>query len=218
MFLKKRMKLKIKDKEFKVLIFVIASYVAIQIFSDLLGLKIINIPVINLSATAGIILYPLTFTIRDIAHKILGKTNVSYLVVSTVVLNISMIALLYVVINLPPSNHWELQESFRAVFLPVWRITLASLIAELFSQLVDTFLFSYIFQKTKSSSYAVLGSNIVGSICDSGLFVIVAFIGSLNYGILVEMIVVQTIIKIFVSLVLAPFVGKVPILVEEDQI
>jgi len=133
-------------------------------------------------------------------------------------LNILMIALLYVVINLPPSNHWELQESFRAVFLPVWRITLASLIAELFSQLVDTFLFSYIFQKTKSSSYAVLGSNIVGSICDSGLFVIVAFIGSLNYGILVEMIVVQTIIKIFVSLVLAPFVGKVPILVEEDQI
>ena len=110
------MKLKIKDKEFKVLIFVIASYVAIQIFSDFLGLKIINIPVINLSATAGIILYPLTFTIRDIAHKILGKTNVSYLVVSTVVLNILMIALLYVVINLPPSNHWELQESFRAVF------------------------------------------------------------------------------------------------------
>lgn len=212
------MKSKTRNKELKVLLFVIASYVSIQIFSDLLGLKIINIPVINLSATAGIILYPLTFTIRDIAHKILGKINVSYLIISTISLNVLMIALLYLVIKLPSSNHWGLQESFQAVFLPVWRITFASLVAELFSQFADTHLFSYIFQKTKSSFYSVLGSNIVGSICDSVLFVIVAFIGSFNHGNLIEMIVVQTIIKIFVSLVLAPFISKVPTFVEENQI
>jgi uncharacterized integral membrane protein (TIGR00697 family) len=212
------MESRIRDKELKTLTFVIASYVAIQIFSDLLSLKIINIPIINFSVTAGIILYPLTFTIRDIAHKILGKTNVSYLVISTVTLNVLMIGLLYLVISFPPGSHWELQESFQAVFLPVWRITLASLVAELFSQLADTYLFSYIYQKTKSSFYSVLGSNIFGSILDSALFVIIAFLGSLNYKILIEMIIVQIVIKILVSLTLAPFVKKVPTFVAENQI
>jgi hypothetical protein len=129
-----------------------------------------------------------------------------------------MIGLLYLVISFPPGSHWELQESFQAVFLPVWRITLASLVAELFSQLADTYLFSYIYQKTKSSFYSVLGSNIFGSILDSALFVIIAFLGSLNYKILIEMIIVQIVIKILVSLTLAPFVKKVPTFVAENQI
>lgn len=207
-----------RNKEFKIVIFVTVAYVTIQIFSDLLGLKIINVPMTNFPVTAGIILYPLTFTVRDIAHKIFGKTGVSYLIISTVTVNILMISLLYIVINLPPSNHWELQKSFEAVFSPVWRITFASLVAELLSQLVDTYLFSYIYQRTKSNLLAVLGSNIVGSFFDSALFVIIAFLGSLNYDILIKMILVHVLIKIIGSLVVVPIVKKVPVFVEETQI
>ena len=51
-------------------IIVSVMYVAAQIFSDITSLKIIMF--FGLSMDAGTLIYPITFTLRDMIHKALG--------------------------------------------------------------------------------------------------------------------------------------------------
>ncbi|MGD8660366.1 MAG: VUT family protein, partial [Desulfobacterales bacterium] len=53
-------------------IVVISVYVAAQLLSDIASLKITKIA--SFSMDAGTFIYPLTFTIRDLIHKRLGKS------------------------------------------------------------------------------------------------------------------------------------------------
>ena len=52
-------------------IVVISLYIAAQLLSDIASLKITSIA--GFSLDAGTFIYPLTFTIRDLVHKRLGK-------------------------------------------------------------------------------------------------------------------------------------------------
>ena len=210
--------MKIETNKLKVLIGIVASYVSTQIFSDLLALKIVNIPYVNFSVTAGILLYPFTFTIRDMAHKVLGKKHISYLIIFTILLNILMVSLLFLVVQMEPGAHWDLQNSYQAVFMPVWRITIASIVAELLSQLLDTYIFSKVYRKGKPSLWAVVISNLASSLLDSLLFVSIAFIGVLHNEIVLEIALVQAVIKILLSIAIAPTVKLIPIYVNKEEI
>jgi hypothetical protein len=96
--------------------------------------------------------------------------------------------------------------------MPVWRITLASVIAEVFSELIDTEIFSRIYKKFKGKkdTLAVLASNGVALVIDSIIFSTVAFLGVLPTEVVVEIIVANILIKGAMSLLSAPIVNAVP--------
>ncbi len=52
-------------------ILVTASYIAAQMLADITSLKIVSI--FGMSVDAGTLIYPLTFTIRDLVHKVAGR-------------------------------------------------------------------------------------------------------------------------------------------------
>ena len=52
-------------------ILVVAAYVAAQMLSDVLSLKIALVA--GFSIDAGTFVYPFTFTLRDLVHKLLGR-------------------------------------------------------------------------------------------------------------------------------------------------
>ena len=58
-------------------ILIIGAYIACQMISNISSVKIAN--VLSLAVDGGTFLYPLAFTIRDMAHKTIGKKTLKNL-------------------------------------------------------------------------------------------------------------------------------------------
>ena len=184
----------------------ISMYVAFQIFSDIMAIKITT--VLGLTIPTAVFIYPLTFTLRDVIHKSLGKRKAKNIIFISAILNVVMVLLFQFSIMLPPANTWGMQTEFAMVLGGVWRIVLASIVAEMIGQLVDTEAYSLFVNKiTKKYQWArVLFSNLFSSPIDSFIFIFLAFYGTLPMEVLLSMVFGQTVIKWGVSLISAPLV------------
>jgi uncharacterized integral membrane protein (TIGR00697 family) len=154
---------------------VIAAYVAAQMLSDIMSLKIATVAAF--SVDAGTFIYPFTFTLRDLVHKLLGKRHARLIVVTAGVINLVMAGGLAFAAWLPPDPTWPLQEAFAAVLAPTWRIVVASIIAEVTAELIDTEIYSlWVHHVTRRIQWSrVLVSNAVSVPVDSLIFVWLAF-------------------------------------------
>jgi len=183
---------------------VISMYIAFQIFADILAIKIAMIGAISFAV--GTLVYPFTFTLRDMVHKTLGKAGARWVVIMAAILNVLMVLLFQLAIVLPASPNWGIQDEFAIVLGSVWRIVVASILAELVSQLIDTEVYSFYVNKiTRKHQWGrVLLSNLISSPVDSIIFVSVAFLGILPMPILWSLIVVQVIVKWVMAIVSIP--------------
>jgi hypothetical protein len=148
----------------------VAAYIATQMLSDILSLKIAFVA--GFSIDGGTFIYPFTFTLRDLVHKQLGKRAARVLIVAAGIINVIMAALLAFVTWLPADPTWPLQDAFASVLGPTWRIVIASILAEVISELVDTEAYSFwVRHVTRKTQWArVLVSNAVSIPLDSLIF------------------------------------------------
>ncbi len=160
-------------------ILVIAAYIAAQMLSDVLSLKIATVA--GLSVDVGTVIYPFTFTLRDLVHKSLGRAAARTVIISAAVINLAMAGLFAFAVWLPPDPTWPLQQEFAAVLTPVWRIVAASILAEIVSEFADTEIYHlWITRVTRRHQWArVLISNTISVPLDSLLFCWGAFGGQL---------------------------------------
>lgn len=151
-------------------IVVISIYIAAQLLSDIASLKITLIA--GFSMDAGTFIYPLTFTIRDLIHKRLGKQTARTVIILAAGVNLFMALFFHFAAWLPQDPAWGLGTEFAAILGPVWRIVIASIIAEVFSELLDTEIYD-LWQKRITNKYQwlrVLSSNAVSIPVDSLIF------------------------------------------------
>lgn len=158
---------------------IIASYFLAQILADIGSLKITALG--PLSFDAGTLIYPFTFTLRDLIHKKLGKKTAQRMILLCAGANLIMAGFFALVASLPADPTWDLQIAFAAVLGPVWRIVVASIIAEIISELIDTEVYQFWVSKitTKHQWARVLVSNAVSVPIDSIIFALIAFSGVL---------------------------------------
>lgn len=192
-------------------------YVASQIFANVLSTKIAVLPLINLAIDGGTVIYPLTFTLRDLVHKTWGKNNARQMVFIAAGLNALMFALFWLVGKMAPDPSWQLQKAYEQILLPVGRIVLASVISQVISELIDTEIFSVIYKKFNDLS-AVLLSNLGGLLIDSVCFSLIAFLGRLPLATVGQIILANILIKLTLSFLSAPAVKLVPRLVKFENI
>ncbi len=201
------------EKEQKGLI-VISAYIAAQILADITSLKIALIGSFNIDG--GTFIYPFTFTLRDMVHKLLGKKAARTLIVTAAVINIVMAALFAFVDWLPADPDWGLQAEFSAILGPVWRIVLASVVAEIVSELLDTEIYQlWVTRVTTRYQWArVLVSNAVSVPVDSLIFCGIAFIGVLPMPVVWSIFFSNVLVKGLVTFISLPGIYLVP---EQDQ-
>ena len=156
-------------------IVVVSIYIAAQLLSDIASLKITVLA--GFSMDAGTFIYPLTFTIRDLIHKRLGKTAAQTVIVLAATINLFMALFFQFTAWLPQDPSWGLGMEFSAILGPVWRIVIASIIAEVFSELLDTEIY-HLWQNRITKRYQwlrVLSSNAASIPLDSMIFCWLAF-------------------------------------------
>jgi len=192
-------------------------YVAAQIFANILSTKITILPIINLAVDGGTIIYPLTFTLRDFVHKSWGKDNARQVVIIAASLNALMFILFWLVGKMPADPAWQFQKAYEAILLPVGRIIMASIAAQVISELIDTEIFSIIYKKIGDLP-AVFFSNLISLIFDSIIFGLAAFLGSLPFATVLQIIIANILVKFIISALSAPAIKLVPRLVKFEEI
>ena len=149
---------------------IISIYIAAQLLSDIASLKITLIA--GFSMDAGTFIYPVTFTIRDLVHKRLGISAARSVIILAAVINLFMAVFFHFVARLPQDPAWGLGKEFAVILGPVWRIVIASIIAEVFSELIDTEVY-HLWQSRITKRFQwmrVLSSNAVSIPIDSLIF------------------------------------------------
>lgn len=189
---------------------VIAAYIGVQMISDIASLQVVTF--LGLALDAGTFIYPISFTLRDVAHRILGKKLVRWVVIAAAAINIFMAAYFYLVSLLPINETGGGTAAWAAILTPVWRITLASVVAELVSELVDTEIYD-LFVKRFGSRHKwarVLTSNSVSIPVDSILFAFGAFFWLIPNEAVWQIFIGNVLIKFVVTLFSIPliYVGK----------
>ena len=189
------------------LVLLAAAYVAAQMLADVTSLKITVVA--GYSMDAGTLVYPFTFTLRDLVHKVAGKQVARALIAAAAVINLFM-ALLFWVVDLLPAlpGVGPQTDQFGAVLAPVWRIVAASILAEVVSELIDTEAYSWWAGRfgERRQWGRVLASNAVAVPIDSALFVVVAFAGVLSAGNVGETFVTNVVVKLAVTVVSIPWI------------
>ncbi len=185
-------------------IIVISLYIAAQLLSDIASLKITLIA--GFSMDAGTFIYPLTFTIRDLVHKRLGKQVARTVIVIAAGINLCMALFFQFTAWLPQDPSWGLGREFAAVLGPVWRIVIASIVAEIISELIDTEIY-HLWQNRITEKYQwmrVLSSNAVSIPVDSLIFCWGAFGFSLPHDVVWSIFFANIIVKGAVTIVSLP--------------
>jgi len=194
----------------RIAVLAVSAYIAAQMLSDLASLKIGV--VLNMAVDMGTFIYPFTFTLRDVAHKILGKRNAQTLVITAGVINLFMAGYLMWVAVVPSDPAWGLGEEFRAILAPVWRIVIASIIAEVISELVDTELYHWFVTKiTRRLQWLrVLISNAVSVPVDNLIFAVGAFGWVLPWSVVGQIFLFNFIVKYGITLISIPLIYIAP--------
>jgi len=207
----------------RIAVVVVAAYAAAQMIADITSVKIGTVA--GLAVDMGTFIYPITFTLRDLVHKVLGKKNAQALIIVAAVINLLMVLYTAWAASVPVDPLSDPDGSFGAaysmVFGPLWRITIASILAEVVSELVDTEAYHWFVTRiTRRKQWArVLVSNAISVPIDNAIFAIGAF-GALPllqdhfltvpWAVVGEIFIFNLLVKFAVTLVSLPMIYLTP--------
>jgi hypothetical protein len=145
-------------------------------------------------------------------HKRLGKTWAQAAIVAAALCNLLIVGYFAFAIALPPAAYWNGQEAFVSTLGVIWRITLASILAEVVSEWVDTEVYHRLAGRFEGPMQwaRVAGSNAVSLPLDSLIFGVMAFVGTLPAAGIAELIVGQIIFKAVVTVLSMPGIYLIP--------
>ena len=177
--------------------------------SNLLETKVVQVG--GITATAGLIVFPISYIINDCIAEVWGFKKARLIIWSGFASNFLVIAFAQLAVLLPAAPFWEGEEGFNFVFGMAPRIAVASLIAFL----AGSFLNAYVMSKMKIASQgrnfsarAIL-STVVGETADSLIFFPVAFGGIIAWKELFIMMGIQIVLKSMYEVIILPVTIRV---------
>lgn len=177
--------------------------------SNLLETKVIQLG--SITATAGLIVFPISYIINDCIAEIWGFKKARLIIWSGFASNFLVIAFGQLAVQLPAAPFWEGEAGFNFVFGMAPRIAIASLMAFL----VGSFLNAYVMSRMKIASgghhfsaRAIL-STLAGESADSLIFFPIAFLGLVPLNELLIMIGTQAVLKSVYEVIILPVTIRV---------
>lgn len=187
-----------------ILILISVAYVAAQMVADISNLR--NLTLFGLSVSAFSIAYPLTFTLRDMAHKLAGPYVARTLIIAAAVIYLVAQAFFTIISNLPPEMTEAERITLGQLLTPEWRFLMAAVVASVLSQLVDTEVYTrWVERFGREHQWGrVLVSNAIGIPLDRILFLVLAFAGTMSTEGMVEAFIGTTIARLVFGIISIP--------------
>lgn len=183
---------------------IITLFAAVLLISNLAATKVIAFgPILT---DGGAILFPLAYIFGDILTEVYGYRYARRAIWTGFVVMLLAVFAFTVVRYMPPAAEYHDQAAFEAVlgFFP--RIVVASLVAYLFGEFINSFILAKLKIKTKGKALwlRLIGSTFVGELVDTTIFAFIAFGGIILGWDMVIFILVGWLFKTGVEVVLLP--------------
>lgn len=174
------------------------------IISNILEVKMIQFA--GITATAGLIVFPISYIINDCIAEVWGYRKARFIIWAGFAMNFLAVAFIQLAILLPPASFWNEQEAFASIFAATPRIAVASLIAFLVGSFLNAYVMSRmkVASKGKRFSLRAIVSTLVGESADSLIFFPIAFGGIVPLPDLFALIVTQAVLKSVYEVIILP--------------
>ena len=188
----------------KLLLPITALFVSTLLISNTLDTKIFAVA--GLELPAGIVLFPLAYVFGDVLTEVYGYATSRRTIWTGFACLILMVSFYEIARALPPSPSWPGQPAFDSIFSHVPRIVLASIIAYLCGEFVNSYIVAKlkVMQNGKHMALRFIASTIFGQAVDTTLFVLIAFWGVLPPSVLLPIILSAWAFKVGWEIVALP--------------
>ena len=195
---------KINQKPLRYFDVIVGLFVAVLIVSNIASTKLVAIH--NLIFDGGTILFPLAYIFGDILTEVYGYAKARRVIwIGFFCLFLTSLTLL-IVQYLPAASGWDDQTSYVKIlgFLP--RIAIASLIAYLLGEFINSYVLAKLKIKTAGKYLWIrtIGSTILGEGADTVTFTVIAFAGKLSGTDLINLITTVYFMKVGIEVVCTP--------------
>ncbi|MBP5589141.1 MAG: queuosine precursor transporter [Bacteroidales bacterium] len=179
------------------------------ITSNLLGTKVINL--FGYGVTGGLLVFPLSYIINDCVSEVWGYKKARLIIWTGFLSNFFVVLLGLIAVVIPPAPYWEGAEHFNFVFGFAPRIAIASLLAFVVGSFLNAYVMSRmkLRDKEKRFSLRAIVSTLVGETSDSIIFFPIAFGGVLTGSQLLQMMLLQIVLKTAYEIIILPVTIRV---------
>ena len=194
----------------------------LHIYEMLAGLFVMTLIVSNIASVkvvavgplvfdAGTILFPLSYIVGDIVTEVYGYRKMRSLLYVGVVSLILTMTTFWVVQILPASPDWPNQVAYESILGVVWRIVLASVTALFLGEIMNAYVMARMKVRSKGKNLWVrmISSSVVGSAIDTVVFSTVAFLGTMPFDALAQLMITVFLIKITTEVIVSPLTIKI---------
>ena len=197
---------------------VLGSFVAVLLCSNLIGAsKVASIG--GFTFGAGILFFPLSYVFGDILTEVYGYARSRRVVWAGFSALIFASIMSWVVLTIPPAADWQGQENLEKVFGQTPRVAMASLIAYFCGEFTN----SYVLAKMKLWSQGrglwmrTIGSTIVGEAVDSLIFYPIAFLGTWELHLVLQVMMANYLLKVCFEIILTPITYKIVFFLKKSE-
>ena len=176
-------------------------FIMCYIVSNLMAVKVISFFGL-FDFDAGTVTFPMAYVLGDVLTEIWGYRNARKAIFLAFTCNLFIVGFTQIGVLLPATPEMqETADAYDTVFAYVPRIFIGSLTGFLFGELSNAWVMDKIKTKTKGRHLWVrtIGSSMIGHLCDSVPFVLIAFAGELPARALLLMIITQYIMKLSIE-------------------
>ncbi|MBF0208223.1 MAG: queuosine precursor transporter [Oligoflexia bacterium] len=179
-------------------------FVAALLVSNIAAQKLI--PIGPFVFTGGILLFPITFVFGDILTEVWSYKKTRLIVWSGFIASFFMSLFLYLIVQLPSAPGWNFQHEFETTFSLVPRIFVASLIAYLCGEFLNSYILSKLKLKYKEKKMGLrfVLSTIIGEGADTIIFASIALYGIIPNNLLITTIWSGFVFKVCYEIIILP--------------
>lgn len=185
----------------------VTVYVACLLISNVTAVKTFSLGPFNLPA--AVLLFPVVYIVNDLLAEVYGFKKAKNAIYLGFILNLFMVLYFTLAIVLPAGPFFGDQEAFATILGSTPRMLIASLAAYLVGSTLNAKILVSMRDASKSDgNFALFArcitSTFVGELCDSLIFITIAFLGSMPIKQILMMVIIQAAFKTLYELVVFP--------------
>ena len=190
----------------------VTVYVACLLISNVTAVKTFSLGPFSLPA--AVLLFPVVYIVNDLLAEVYGFKKARNAIYLGFALNLFMVAYFSLAIILPAGPFFSDQHAFATILGSTPRMLLASLAAYLIGSTLNAKILVSMRDATKNDGSVALfsrciTSTFVGELCDSLVFITIAFVGSMPYTQILVMVATQAIFKTLYEMVVFPLTNVI---------
>lgn len=197
--------LKVSNYNSNLYVFLSVVFTTCLLLSNILAAKLIAIG--PWSVTAGVLLFPISYIVNDIIVEVYGFRMARKIIWIGFAMNIFMVLVFQIAIIMPSPDWFDRGGAFTTTLSSTPRLVCAGLIAYLMGSWANAAVISKLKTLSKNGSKfatrAIL-STLIGESIDTSIFVPIAFLGKVSVLHLVQIIMIQVILKTSYECVILP--------------